>query len=307
MLNKTEKLAIKKPIMRNEEICGYIYALPAILGFVIFVLGPMVASFIFSFTDYSIISKPNFVGIDNYKNIFGGQDTFFYKSLGATFLYVLISVPLGLVFSFTIALLLNQNIKGKSIFRTIFYLPTIVPAIVSAILWLWLYNPDFGLLNTVLRVLRLPTSMWLFSENMVIPSLAIMSLWTVGNTIIIFLSGLQGIPRSMYEAAEIDGGKNIHKLIYITIPFMTNTIFFNLIMGLIGGFQVYFPALIMTDGGPNNKSLFYVFYLWREAFKFSKMGYSCALAWILFFIITIFTFIVFKTSGKWVYYGGDER
>ncbi len=292
---------------KRELIYGILFTAPAILGFIIFTLGPMLASLVLSFTDYAIVNKAKFIGISNFTRLFNGDDPFFFKSLGVTTYYALLSVPAGIVFAFLLALLLNQKIKGLAFFRTVFYLPSIVPVVASSMIWMWILNPDLGLINNVLRFLHLPTSQWIFSETAVIPSLVLMSLWATGGTMVIFLAGLQDIPMQLYEAIDVDGGNKIHKLIYITVPLMTPTIFFNLVMGFIGGFQVFSQAFVMTQGGPNNASLFYVFYLYREAFTFSKMGSACAIAWVLFIIITIFTVVIFKTSNSWVYYEGEGR
>ncbi|WP_046214255.1 carbohydrate ABC transporter permease [Paenibacillus wulumuqiensis] len=294
-------------IRRRENWLGWLFAAPAILGFIIFVLGPMIASLWLSLTDYKVASTPNFVGLDNYQNLFNGTDAFFYKSLGVTLYYVILSVPLQIIVAFFLAILLNQNVKGLAFFRTAFYLPTIVPLIASSMVWLWLFDPDMGLLNVIMRALHLPESQWIYSETTVVPTLVLMSLWTVGGTMVIFLAGLKDIPDHYYEAIEIDGGNALHKLIYITIPLTSPTIFFNTIMGFIGGFQVFVQPYVMTQGGPNNGSLFYIFYLFREAFTFSNMGYACAIAWVLFIVIMIFTFLLFRTSQKWVYYEGEGR
>lgn len=295
---------IKRRSYKNE-LYGILFALPAILGLLIFTLGPMLYSLYMSFTNFSGSNTPAFTGLDNYTRLFSGEDQYFYKSLWVTIYFVLLSVPSGIIYSFLLALLLNSNVKGKAIFRTVFYLPSIVPIIAISFIWLWLLNPDLGLANEVLRAVGLPGSQWIFGENTVVPSLALMNLWTMGGTMIIFLAGLQDIPRSLYEAIEIDGGSRWNKLRHITIPMMTPTIFFNLIMGIINGFQIFSQAYVMTNGGPNNASLFYVFYLYREAFQFSRMGSASAIAWILFIIIMALTFLVFKTSRKWVYYEGD--
>ncbi|MFC5449087.1 carbohydrate ABC transporter permease [Paenibacillus aestuarii] len=293
-------------LARMERNWGILFALPAILGFLLFSLGPIVASLYFSLTNWQIGSNVAFVGIDNYKEIFA-SDPFFKKSAFVTTYYALGSVPLVLILAFFVAMLLNQNIKGLSWFRTIYYLPVVVPSVASSMLWLWLYNPDFGLFNLALRQFGLPTSMWIYDEATVIPSIIIMSTWGIGNGMIIFLAGLKGIPTHLYEAVEVDGGNAFRKLIHVTVPLMTPTIFFNLIMSLIGAFQVFNQAYIMTEGGPNDSSLFYVYYLYRTAFTETKIGYASALAWILFFVVMILTFIVFKTSRKWVYYEGDQR
>lgn len=301
-INTNNKVKDRK---KKNLISGLIFASPVILGFIIFVIGPMIASGYFSLTDYSIASTPNWVGFDNYKNLLTGGDPFFLKSLIVTSIFVVFSVPIQLIFSLMIAMLLNNDVKGKGIFRTIFYLPTIVPAAASSMIWIWLMDPDLGLFNTVLKALGMPTSKWIFDEKTVLPSLIIMSLWTTGSTVIIFLAGLQGVPKQLYEAVEIDGGNAFHKFINVTIPMITPTLFFNLVMGFINGFQTFTQAYIMTNGGPNNSSLFYAFYLYREAFSNFRMGNASALAWILLGIISIFTFILFKSS-KWVYYEGGK-
>ena len=301
-----EKRYTKMSREKKNIISGLLFASPVLLGFIIFVMGPMIASGYFSLTDYSIASTPKWIGFDNYKNLFTNQDPFFYKSLLVTATYVFLSVPIQIVVSLLVAMLLNSDVKGKGIFRTIFYLPTIVPVAASSMIWIWLMDPDLGLLNNVLGAVGLPTSKWIFDEKTVIPSLILMSLWTVGSTVIIFLAGLQDVPNQLYEAVEIDGGNAFHKFINITLPMITPTLFFNLVMGFINGFQVFTQAYIMTAGGHNNASLFYAFYLYKEAFSNFRMGNASALAWVLFLIISIFTFIIFKTS-KWVYYEGDGK
>lgn len=291
----------------RNEISGFAFASPAILGVLIFTIGPMVYSLFMSFTDFSGTSVPNWIGAENYARMFSGRDPYFYKSLGVTVYYVVLAVPTSIAFSFLLALLLNRDVRGKSIFRTIFYLPSIVPVIAISFIWMWLLNPDLGLANEILRVLGLPTSLWIYGERTVVPSLALMNLWTTGGVTVIFLAGLQNVPRHLHEAIEIDGGGSWAKLRHVTVPMMTPTIFFNLVLGLINGFQIFSQAYVMTSGGPNNASLFYVLYLYREAFQFSRMGSASAIAWILFLIIMICTFLIFRTSGNWVYYEGEGR
>jgi len=276
------------------------------LGFLIWTLGPMVASFILSFTDWNVVSTPHFIGIENFRKMFM-EDFIFKKSIYATLYYTLGSVLSTIIFAFLIAVLLNQKIKGLPIFRTIFYLPSITPAIASAMLWIWLFNPDFGLLNQLLGRFGIPRLQWIYDEKQVIPSLIFMSIWGMGGTMIIFLAGLQGIPQEFYEAVDMDGGNWWHKFRYITIPMMTPTIFFNLVMAIIGTFQVFTSAYIMTSGGPNYASMFYVYYIYLSAFRYGDMGYACALAVILFFIILSFTLVVFRSSPYWVYYESARR
>ncbi len=292
-------------IRRKDELAGWIFAAPAVLGFIIFVLGPMLFSLYLSFTDYTIVIKPNFTGFSNYIELFTSPVSNFYQALKVTAYYVFLSVPLQIIFSYAMAMLLNQNVKALGFFRTVYYLPTIVPLAASSMVWLWLLNPDLGFLNEILRSLGLPTSQWLYDDRTVIPTLVLMSLWSVGGTMLIFLASLQEIPRVYYEAIHIDGGNSFHKLVYVTIPMTTATVFFNLVMGLINGFQVFVQPYIMTEGGPSNSSLMYVYYLFKQAFTVQKMGFACAIAWILFIIIMVFTVIVFKSSRSWVYYEGE--
>jgi multiple sugar transport system permease protein len=293
-------------IERMERRWGICLALPAMLGFFLFTIGPMIASFWFSLTDWSIGGNFNFIGVENYKHMLL-EDELFAKSLFVTTYYSLGSVPIVIILAFMVALLLNQKVKGLAIFRTIFYLPVLVPSIANTMLWLWMFNPDFGLLNTVLKGLGFPGSQWIYAEGTVIPSLILMSSWGIGNAVIIFLAGLQGVPSHLYEAVEVDGGGTFHKLWNVTLPAMTPTIFFNLVMSIIGTFQTFNEAYIMTQGGPNNSSLFYIFYLYRTAFTETNMGYACALAWVLFLIIMLLTLLVFKSSRSWVYYEGEGK
>jgi multiple sugar transport system permease protein len=293
-------------IARMERNWGLLFALPAILGFIIFVFGPMVASLIFSLTDWSIGSEVHFVGLQNYKTMATG-DPLFSKSLFVTLYYTLGSVPLGIMASFLIAMLLNQKVRGLAFFRTVYYLPVLVPSIANSMLWLWLFNPDFGLFNSMLRGIGLSGSQWIYSEAMAVPSLILMSTWGVGNAAVIFLAGLQGVPGHLYEAVEVDGGGMLRKFWHVTLPSMTPTIFFNVIMGMIGTLQVFDQAYVMTNGGPNNSTLFYIFYLYRKAFAEAQMGYAAALAWVLFLIILALTAIVFRSSRFWVYYEGEGK
>lgn len=293
---------------KQETFFGILFALPVMLGFVIFVLVPLVVSLGMSLTDYNVISEEtHFVGFDNYKHLFDGTDLYFFQSLKATACYVILSVPLQIVFSFCIALLLNVPIKGRSFFRTIFYLPTIVPAVASSIVWMMMFDPDTGILNSFLKAMGLPTSKWIFGESSAIPSLALMSLWTVGGTVVIFLAGLQNVPKELYESVSVDGGGWFTKLRTVTIPMVSPTIFFNLIMGFIGSFQVFSQAYIMTSGGPNNATLFYVYYMYREAFQYGNISVASALGWILFLIVLMLTLLVFKSSSLWVFYEGEVK
>jgi len=297
MSKKKDSLSLSKV----EAKWGLILALPAILGFILWTAGPMIASLVLSFTSWDAVTSPKFIGLSNYRKLLI-EDPLFKKSLGVTLYYSVGSVPLVLAIAFIVALLLNQKVRGLSFFRTAFYLPSIVPAVASAMIWIWLFNPDFGLLNQFLGIFNLPKLQWIYSETQVIPSLILMSIWGMGGSMIIFLAGLQGVPEQLYEAVEVDGGNWWHKFRYITIPMMTPIIFFNLIMGIIGTLQTFNQAYVMTSGGPNYASLFYVYYLYLNAFNYGAMGYSCALAWILFLIVLGLTLIVLRSSSYWVYY-----
>lgn len=290
---------------KRNNLVGWAFVMPAIVGFVGLNLLPMLLSAYYSLCDYSVIGVPKFIGLSNYVELFKGIDTTFWPSVKATVYYALLAVPCNLIFSFMIALLLNRPMKGRAIFRSIFYLPSILPAVASSFVWLLLMNPDFGLLNQMLAFFHLPESQWLWSESSVIPSIVFMGIWATGSTQVIFLAGLQNIPNVYYEALEIDGGNAFHKFWYITLPMISSTLFFNLIIGIINALQVFSQAYILTEGGPNNASLFYVYNLWREAFKYMSMGKACAMSWILFVVVLLLTLFVFKTSKKWVYYEGE--
>lgn len=292
--------------IRKETLYGYGMASPAILGFLIFTMGPLIASLYLSFTDYSITNDYSFVGLDNFRRLFTGEDSFFYKSLFVTFYYVILAVPFSLLAAFAMAMLLKNKVRGRSMFRAVFYLPSIVPVVATSTIFIWLLNPDIGLFNQILSFLHLPTSLWIYDEATVVPTMAFMNIWSVGGTMLIFLAGLESIPDHYYEAVDIDGGGMWHKLTAVTLPMLTPTIFFNLVMGVINGFQSFSEAYIMTEGGPNNASLFYVVYLYREAFTNQRMGSASAIAWVLFAIILVLSLIIFRSSKSWVYYEGEK-
>lgn len=292
-------------LRRQEALWALVCVAPALLGFVLWHFGPIVASLLMAFMDWNMVGTPRWVGTANFQQILGG-DQLFRQSLKVTTFYALGSVPLRILFAFALAMLLNQQLRGLSIFRTIFYIPSIVPVVASSVLWLWLFNPDFGLLNSILRPLGVPKLQWIYDTRMVIPSFILMSLWSVGPMVIIFLAGLQGVPRHLYEAVEVDGGNSWHRLRHVTLPMITPTILFNLIWSIIGALQSFTQAYVMTQGGPNDASLFYVLYLYRKAFEQSQMGYASALAWILFVIIAVLSVLVFRSSSAWVYYEGEK-
>ncbi len=291
---------------RSETLTGWLFAAPALIGFVLLTVVPMIVSLVLSLTDYSVFKQEvNFLGLGNYLTMFSSKDVYFKDALKATAYYTLLNVPASLLVSLLLALALNTNIKGRGIFRSIFYLPSIVPSVASCVVWLWLLNQQYGLLTTLAKNLGFGTPGWLWDKKTVIPTIVMMGLWNTGNTMVIFLAGLQGIPRVYYEAVDVDGGNAWHKLIYVVLPMLTPTIFFNAMTAIIGSFQVFTEGYILTKGGPGNSSLFYVYYLFRQAFEKANMGYACALAWFLMLVILFITMIVLKTQKKWVYYGGD--
>jgi multiple sugar transport system permease protein len=290
---------------RREAISGYLFITPWLLGLLIFTLGPIIVSLYLSMTNYEVVRAPEFNGLSNYEFLF--KDRLFWQALRVTSIYVFVSVPLGLALSFAVAMLMNQKLKLLGLWRTIFYIPNLVPLIASSMLWLWLFNTEFGLLNAALRYFGIDGPNWLGHTQWALPSLILMSLWNIGGPMLIYLAGLQGIPTDLYEACDIDGAGAWTKFFAVTIPMMTPVIFFNLILGMIAAFQTFAQAFVMTEGGPRYATLFYVLYLYQNAFQFFRMGYAAALAWILFIIIFALTVLVFRSSAAWVYYEGEVR
>jgi len=290
----------------QETIAFYLFASPWLIGLLVFTLGPMIASFLLSFADYPLIVPPKWIGLENYIEMFT-DDKLVWQSLKVTFLYSLGAIPLFLTTSFLIAMLLNQQIRGITIFRTIYYLPSVISGVPVALLWLWMLNPEFGLVNNMLKEIGIKGPQWFFSTTWVIPSFILMNLWGLGVTMVIFLAGLQGIPAHLYEAAEIDGAGAWSKFRNVTLPMMSPIILFNGVIGIIDSFQIFTPAFVITNGGPANASLFYGLYLYNNAFKFFNMGYAAALAWLMFLIILIITGLVFRLTGSWIYYEGMAR
>lgn len=296
----------KRKLAKKESLTGYLFFLPALIGLVFLLAIPIVYSFYLSFTDFNMYNEANWIGLKNYQNLF--NDRLFFKSLGNTIYYVVLSVPINTIIGILLALLLNNdNIKGLKFFRTSFYLPTVVSGVAVALLWQWVLDPNFGLINTFLMNFGIQGPGWLTSVDWSKPSIVLMNAWAVGGTMIIYLAGLQGIPDSLYESATIDGAGPIRKLINITLPMLSPTIFFNVIMGIISGFQVFMQAYIMTEGGPNNSTLFYALYLYNKAFRDLQMGYASAMGWILLVITLVLTLLIFKFSSKFIYYEDNTK
>jgi multiple sugar transport system permease protein len=287
-------------LQQRRNITGYLFISPFILGFILWFLIPALVSAYLVFQKWNLISPPQYVGFQNIERLF--TDPILPQSLKATFLYTFLSVPLGLMLSFFLASLINSKVRGIAVFRTIYYLPSIVPAVANALLWAWMLNTEFGLVNVFIRALGGSKIPWLQNVSWAIPSFVLISLWGVGNSMITFLAGLQGIPDIYYEAAEIDGAGRWTKLRHITLPLMSPIIFFNLVIGFINSFQVFIIGYLITDGGPQNSTLFLVLYIYRTAFQSQNMGYASTLSWVLFLILLALSFIVFKFIGNRVYY-----
>lgn len=290
---------------RQELAKGVLFASPWIIGFLVFTAYAVAASLYYSFCRYDILSPPQWIGLRNYTRLVT-DDEVFATSLWNTLYMVVFGLPLGLAGSLAISLLLNARVRGIAVYRTVFYIPSLVPAVALATLWLWLLNTDIGLVNVLLRKVGIAGPGWLTDPAWAKPALILMGLWGVGGSAIIYLAGLQGIPEHLYEAAELDGAGAVTKFRHVTLPMLSPVIFFNLVMGLIGSFQYFTQVYIMTNGGPQDSTLFYALYLFNRAFVDLKMGYASAMAWILFVITLACTLVVFKTSARWVYYEGEK-
>ena len=287
--------------LNAQSLWGWAFVAPWLVGFVVFTAGPMLTSLFLSFHVYDL-HKLEYVGGENYRRLFT-VDAVFLKSLRITLTYALFAVPLGVGGSLALAVLLNQKVAGQRLFRTLFYLPSLVPSIASAIVWSWMFNTDNGALNGFLGWFGLPPVAWLQDERWTLPAFVLMSLWGVGGgRMVIFLAGLQGVPESLLEAATLDGAGPWRRFRDVTLPLLSPVLFFNVVMGCIGAFQVFTSAYAMTGGGPNNASRFYALYLFQTAFEQFKLGKASAMAWVLFLILLAITGIQFYGSRKWVYY-----
>jgi len=293
---------------RREAFEGLLYISPWILGFLIFAAGPMIASLALSFTQYNILKPPTFIGLENYSVVFT-RDRLFYQSLSRTAYYAVAIVTIGVTGSLLLAVLLNQKLKGTVAFRTMFFVPSLTPIVASALLWGWIFHPELGLLNNGLALVGIKGPGWLTTTEWAIPSLVIMALWggLGGGRMIIFLAGLQGVPQELYEAAAIDGAGVWARFRNVTLPMITPTIFFNLVLGIIGSFSVFAVAFVATQGGPARATYFYVYHIFNRGFADSDMGYASALAWVFFAILLFFTAIQFRLQRYWVYYESEER
>jgi multiple sugar transport system permease protein len=289
---------------RREHYAGYIFAAPWFFGFLAFGGGPILFSLVMSFSEYDVLSPPKFVGLDNYVTLLS-DDPLFYNSLWNT-AYMALAIPLGMGVGLALAMLLNYDVRGIAVYRTFFYLPAIMPAVAASILWIWIFNPEQGILNTLLARAGIAGPPWLHNPHWSKPAIILMGLWGAGSGMIVWLAGLKGIPRHLYEAAEMDGAGTLRKFFSITLPMLSPYILFNVIMGIIGTFQIFTQALIMTQGGPLDSTLFYAYALFNNAFRYMRMGYASAMAWILFIIVLALTVLQLRLSKRWVYYESEK-
>ena len=304
---------------RREALEGFLFISPWMFGFLFFAAGPVIASLVLSFYKWNIIAPPQFVGVKNYAKMM--HDPMIGWSLAVTLKYALFSIPLGMMGALGIAMLLNQKLRAIRFYRTAFYVPSVTSGVATLLLWSWLFHPNLGAINKFLYSLKVPwivngslqlihlipnPPQWFGDPAWALPALIIMGLWGVGGGMIIYLAGLQGIPEHLYEAALLDGASSWQKFRHVTIPMLSPTIFFNLIMSIIGSFQVFNAAFVMTGGGPSNATMFYAFYLFNNAFVNFRMGYASAMAWLLFLIILAITLVQFKVAPRWVHYEGGR-
>ena len=289
----------------REAMWFHVFILPWLLGFLILTLAPMIASVFLAFTKYNALKPPRFVGVRNF--VLLSQDPVFWKSIRVTFTYAACFVPLQMAISLFLAALLNLRVPGMRIIRTIYYIPAILPSVVTGLVWVWLFNTDFGLLNYLLYLVAgVKGPNWLGSEKWVMPATIISGLWGMGAGVIILLAALQNVPEELYEAAELDGAGVMQRFWNVTLPMVSPVVLYNLIMGMIGSLQTFDRIYVLTRGGPNYASYFYNLFIYDNAFSFFKLGLASAQAWILFVVIMLLTYVALKTSGRWVYYAGGR-
>lgn len=291
--------ALKRFLRKNGP--GFLFISPWLIGFLVFQLGPFLSSIYLSFNSYDVISSPRWVGAANYQTLIH-DDPMFWHSLGVTAKYALCAVPLSIVAGILVALLLSAQVRGQAFFRTALYLPSIMPTVATSVVFMWLLNPEKGLVNQLLAAVGVRGPAWLQDTTWALWSLILMSLWGIGNAMIIYLAGIKDIPAYLYEAAIIDGANGFQRLRKVTLPMLTPVIFFNLVMGVISSFQFFTEAFVMTQGGPEQSTTTYAYYLFQRAWQFMDMGYACAMAWVVFLIVMVVTGLLFKYQGKWVHF-----
>lgn len=287
---------------RKRLFVGVAFVSPWLVGFLGLTLYPLVASLYYSFCDYDVLSRPVWIGTSNYRDLAG--DEVFWKSLGNTLFFAGSSLPIGLALSFAIALLLNRPVRGRNLFRTLFFVPSMVPAVAVGMIWLWLFNGQFGLVNYGLSWLGIAGPNWLTDPHWTKPALVLTTLWQIGGTVVIYLAALQEVPRHLYEAATIDGASRLRQVWNVTLPMISPVIYFNLIVGIIGALQVFAGPYVMLGprGGPDRSALFYAVYLYQNAFQYNQMGYASAMGWVLFLIVLALTAIATLVARRFVYH-----
>lgn len=294
------------PKTRQEAIAGYLFIAPWLFGFVVFLAGPLIASFGISFTSWNIVGDPRWVGIENYARIFT-RDPDFIQALKVTLRYALIFLPLSTILGIAMAQALNSQVRGVGLFRTLLYLPSVVPGVAATLVWVWVLNGRYGLLNTILGWFGVEGPDWFRDPQSALYGIVIIGLWGVGGSAIIYLAGLQNIPAHLYEAARVDGATSTQQFRFITLPMLTPTIFFQLVVGLIGVFQTFTSSFVATGGGPLKSTFFYMLYIYTRAWQSLRMGYASALAWVLVLIILVITILVFRSSPYWVHYEAERK
>jgi multiple sugar transport system permease protein len=287
-------------LRHKEAIAGYVFIMPAVLGFLLWTVGPMLYSLWLSFHSWNLIQPPKWIGLGNYREMW--NDRIFWASVRATLTYAVILVPLFQLLSFSMALLLNLKLPGIRLFRAAFYLPVVVPIAAATFVWQWMFNSEFGLINYFLSKLGIDKVLWFHEPRYAMAAIVIMSLWVFGGTMVIYLAALQGVPEHLHEAAALDGASALRRLFVVTIPMMSPVIFFNFVLGVIGSLQIFTQAYIITDGGPQNATRFYSFMIYQRGFRDFQMGYASALAWVLFIFILLLSLLVFRFLGRMVYY-----
>jgi len=288
-------------VQTRRDLIGLAFISPWLIGFLAFTAWPFLRSIQLSFTRYDILRPPKWVGLANYQSLLTDDETF-RNATWLTLKFAAVSVPLAIIAGVALALLLNSDVKGISLYRTIFFLPSIVPTVATTAIFVWILNPQIGLVNSLLHTFGIQGPSWLTDPKWALWSLMMMGIWGVGNTMVIYLAGLKDIPTYLYEAATVDGANPVQKLFKVTLPMLTPVIFFNLVMGVIGALQYFTQAYIMTSGGPGDSTRFYALYLFDRAWRYSDMGYASAMAWLLFLAVAILTFALFKTQKRWVHY-----
>lgn len=293
-------------LQQREQVDFYLAIAPWLIGLILFTGGPVLASFAFSFTNWTGLTTVEWVGLRNFRQLLF-EDNLFWVATYNTFYYSVGSVLLGTIGALIVAILLNQNLPGTTLLRVVYYMPSIASGVAIAILWIWLFNPQVGLVNYMLSFFGIKGPLWLASQQWALPALIVKSLWGIGANMIIILAGLQGVPLSLYEAARIDGANRWHEFRHVTIPMISPVLFFVIVISTINSFQILTDVLVMTQGGPGTATFVYVYYIYQAAFQYLKMGYASALAWILFAIILGLTLLQLWGSRRWVYYEGGER